>query len=167
MPPRTSQRCKATPSLYAPIAQTFVRWKGSIAHLLRVACFLFSQLVGSLLLNAIKRNQAQSSATRRRPRCRRARSSTSGLRSNTESLAPDSGHTDILVRLDINRSPLSRWDDLFYFAKRGSSKITPTRQCRGRRRSAVNNFRFEATDRADQQGPPSVISTSVLQLKAF
>ena len=75
--------------------------------------------------------RSQRNGAPRSLRCRRACGSTSGLRISTGILTPDSGHTDSLVRLDNNRSPLSRWDDLFIsrsafrtrFRRRGNAVV--------------------------------------------
>ena len=74
---------------------------------------------GSSVLLHLPRSQRH--GARRRPRCRRARSSTSGLRSNTESFAPDSGHTGSLFRLDIN---LSRWGGRSFLFREARFKQT-------------------------------------------
>ena len=110
---------------------------------------------GSSVLLDLPRSQRNGAP--RRLRCRRACGSTRGLCSSAGVRTPDSGHTDSLVRLDNNRSPLSRWDDLFYFAERVSNKISSSGQRRGRRRSAVNHFRFKALGRTQPPGPKPLV----------
>lgn len=110
---------------------------------------------GSSVLLDLPRSQRNGAP--RRLRCRRACGSTRGLCSSAGVRTPDSGHTDSLVRLDNNRSPLSRWDDLFYFAERVSNKISSSGQRRGRRRSAVNHFRFQALGRTQPPGPKPLV----------
>lgn len=110
---------------------------------------------GSSVLLDLPRSQRNGAP--RRLRCRRACGSTRGLCSSAGVRTPDSGHTDSLVRLDNNRSPLSRWDDLFYFAERVSNKISSSGQRRGRRRSAVNHFRVKALGRTQPPGPKPLV----------
>ena len=110
---------------------------------------------GSSVLLDLPRSQRNGAP--RRLRCRRACGSTRGLCSSAGVRTPDSGHTDSLVRLDNNRFPLSRWDDLFYFAERVSNKISSSGQRRGRRRSAVNHFRVEALGRTQPPGPKPLV----------
>ena len=110
---------------------------------------------GSSVLLDLPRSQRNGAP--RRLRCRRACGSTRGLCISAGVRTPDSGHTDSLVRLDNNRSPLSRWDDLFYFAERVSNKISSSGQRRGRRRSAVNHFRFKALGRTQPPGPKPLV----------
>ena len=110
---------------------------------------------GSSVLLDLPRSQRNGAP--RRLRCRRACGSTRGLCISAGVRTPDSGHTDSLVRLDNNRSPLSRWDDLFYFAERVSNKISSSGQRRGRRRSAVNHFRVKALGRTQPPGPKPLV----------
>ena len=110
---------------------------------------------GSSVLLDLPRSQRNGAP--RRLRCRRACGSTRGLCSSAGVRTPDSGHTDSLVRLDNNRFPLSRWDDLFYFAERVSNKISSSGQRRGRRRSAVNHFRVKALGRTQPPGPKPLV----------